>query len=111
MNFNWKIECWPENNDVEYWLKKLTKEEFKAVSKELTMLEMAGNQLKMPHSKALGSKLFELRERRYALRIYYTFYEKRIIILLAAGNKATQKKDIDAARKRLEKLIKTGVTL
>lgn len=111
MSFSWKIECWPENNDVERWLKKLSKEQFQSVSKEMTMLELAGNELKMPHSKALGKKLFELRERRFALRLYYTFYEQQIIILLAAGDKSTQKKDIEIARKRLEQLIKYGVNI
>lgn len=57
--------------------------------------------LKLPHSKALGKGLFELRERKYGYRVYYGFLKKYIIILLAAGDKNSQEKDILIARGRL----------
>jgi len=100
----WQIRYWnndTEKKSVEKWLDELTKEQFKSVVKELKMLEFAGNALRLPHSKALGNGLFELRERRYGYRMYYAFSGKQVIILLAAGNKKTQERDIKVARKRL----------
>lgn len=60
--------------------------------------------MKLPHSKSLDSGLFELRERRYGYRIYYGFHENRLIILLTAGNKASQERDIKIARERLSSI-------
>jgi len=103
----WPIEYWHEKenkNSVEAWLDNLTKDQFRSVAKEIKLLELCGNQLRLPHSKSLGQGLFELRERKFGFRIYYTFCKNRVIVLLAAGNKKTQKKDIDLAIKRLAKL-------
>jgi putative addiction module killer protein len=103
----WVMEFWSEKNKispVERWLDQLEKEEAKSVSKELEFLELSGNKLKLPHSRALGKGLFELRERRFGFRIYYCFEGEYIIILLAAGNKKSQEKDIIIARKRLSEL-------
>jgi putative addiction module killer protein len=69
--------------------------------KELKLLEICGNDLKLPHSRALGNGLFELREQRYGYRIYYGFYKNRVIILLHAGDKSKQQNDIKIARTRL----------
>lgn len=68
------------------------------------MLEQIGNELKLPHSKTLGKGLFELRKRRFSFRIYYGFKGEFIVIVLAAGDKKSQKKDIAIARKRLSEL-------
>jgi len=95
----WKI-IYPDHMDN--WLKHLTKRELKSIAKELRLLELCGNKLKLPHSKALGSGLFELRERQYGLRIYYMHSQKTTIVLLQAGNKTTQRKDIKKARKFLK---------
>jgi putative addiction module killer protein len=102
----WVIEFWSENKKrpVERWLNQLEKNEFKSISKELELLEISGNKLKLPHSKALGKGLFELRERKFGFRIYYCFQEEYIIILLTAGNKKSQENDITVARKRLLEL-------
>ena len=89
----WKIEFWDrggKKGPVEKWFDTLTKEQLKAVAKEINMLKKNGNRLKLPHSKALGKGLFELRERRYGFRVYYGFEGECIIILLAAGNKKSQ---------------------
>jgi putative addiction module killer protein len=48
--------------------------------------------------------LFELRERRFGLRIYYGFKGEFVVIVLAAGDKKSQEKDITAARTHLSKL-------
>ena len=49
----------------------------------------------------LSNGLFELRERRFGYRIYYCFGPHNTIILLAAGDKQSQEKDIKTARERL----------
>jgi putative addiction module killer protein len=104
----WIIGYWRDTtgkNSVEKWLDSLNEEQLKFIAKELKLLEISGNQLRLPHSKSLGKGLFELRERRYGYRIYYGFYKKQIIMLLVAGDKATQKKDIKIAYTRLKKLM------
>lgn len=103
----WHIEYWDaakERNSIEKWLDELQKEQLKSVTKELEMLELAGNSLKLPHSKALGKGLFELREQKYGYRIYYGFKGKLVIVLLAAGDKKSQGRDIKIARERLLKI-------
>jgi putative addiction module killer protein len=103
----WVIEYWVDESgkrSVERWLLKLTHEQFRAVSKELKLLELCGNDLKFPHSRALGKGLFELREQRYGIRIYYGFYREKIIILLHAGDKSKQQNDIKIARSRLTQI-------
>jgi len=101
---NWILKYWADSSGrkvLDKWLLKLSKEQFIAVSRELSFLELSGKDLKLPHSRSLGKGLFELRERRYGLRIYYGFYENMIIVLLHAGDKDSQEGDIKLARKRL----------
>ena len=102
----WTIEYWNngknEKHSVEKWLDALTNDQLKSVAKELKLLGMCGNELKLPHSKSLGKGLFELRERRYGFRIYYGFCKRSTIVLLHAGDKSSQSKDIDIARFRLK---------
>ena len=103
----WQIQFWSESkgkNPIEKWLDSLTEEQLRSVAKELRMLEKSGNNLKLPHSRALGKSLFELRERRFGYRMYYTFQDRYLIILLAAGDKTSQEKDIRIARERLLKI-------
>src|SRR5690242_8446806 len=103
----WVIEFWHEKTKkvpVERWLDDLEKDQAKSILKELELLELCGNQLKLPHSKALGKGLFELRERRFGFRIYYCFEGEYIIILLAAGDKKSQENDMKIARRRLTEL-------
>lgn len=100
----WKLRYWIGQNKVDslsLWFDSLTKEQFKSVTKELKLLERCGNILRMPHSQALGQGLFELRERTFGLRIYYSFSTNHTIILLKGGNKSTQEKDIKIARLHL----------
>jgi putative addiction module killer protein len=53
----------------------------------------------------LNKGLFELRERRYGFRVYYAFYRIKQIVLLAGGDKGTQKTDIKIAQERLAALL------
>ena len=100
----WNIEYWVNESGkspLEKWIYKLTIEQFESISQELRMLEKLGNELKLPHSRALGKGLFELRERQFGYRLYYCFKGNQLIILLAAGDKKSQEKDIKTAYKRL----------
>ena len=107
MNKNWTIQYWHEENKascVETWLDLRTLQQLKSIVKELKLLEYCGNQLRLPHSKALGEGLFELRERIYGYRIYFSFLPKNNIVLLHAGDKSSQKKDIAVSRTKLLQL-------
>lgn len=102
----WRIDYWTTpsgKSPVEKWLDSLNDEQFKSIAKEIKMLEKIGNELKLPHSRPLGSGLFELRDRKFGYRIYYAFLENCIIILLAAGDKDNQDHDMKVARERLRK--------
>src|SRR5262245_9930941 len=66
---------------VQNWLDALDNQQLKSIAKELRLLELCGNTLKLPHSRSLGNQLFELRERKYGFRIYYTFDKNKVIIL------------------------------
>ncbi|MCF6807875.1 type II toxin-antitoxin system RelE/ParE family toxin [Thiotrichales bacterium 19S9-12] len=87
---------------VEPWLNSLTVHQLKSVAKEIRLLELSGHKLRLPHSRSLGNGLFELRERKFGYRIYYTFDNDKVIILLHAGDKSSQKKDIERAREALK---------
>ncbi len=106
-NLNWRIEYWCNENgesSVESWLDTLNHEQIKAVAKEMKLLELSGNRLKLPHSRSLKKGLFALRERQSGFRIYYAFLRNQSILMLHAGNKKTQSKDVDVARQRLDRL-------
>ena len=64
----WRIRYW---EGLEKWLNNLNKDQLKSISKELRLLEILGNRLRLPHSRSLGGNLFELREYRYGYRLYY----------------------------------------
>ena len=72
------------------------------------LLRSYGNMLGLPHSKALGGGLYELRIRgKEELRIFYCFTDKKTIYLLHAFKKQTQqtpKKDLDLALTRMSEL-------
>lgn len=108
----WYVGYWctlTGKSPVEKWFDQLEHEQLKAVLKELRLLEEAGNELELPHSRPLKQGLFELRERRYGYRIYYSFYGIRIIVLLTAGDKSSQDNDMQIARKRLADLTPANV--
>lgn len=86
------------------WLDNLEDEKAACVAEEIQLLSHLGNMVRPPHSKALGDGLFELRERRFGMRVYYCFHGKKCIILLLAEDKQSQKRDIQNARKQKEEL-------
>lgn len=99
----WKIKYHTQfgsSLSLENWFESRNHVQIKSIAKEMALLERCGNTLRLPHSKALGKGLFELRERTYGYRLYYAF-SRGNIILLNAGDKRTQEKDIKLAYKRL----------
>lgn len=91
---------------VEDWLNNLSHDQLKAVAKEVRLLELCGNQLKLPHSRSLGVGLFELRDRRFGIRLYYCFQAGGEILILCGGEKTGQDKDIKIARDLLKKIAR-----
>lgn len=103
MELEWTVVYWAEEDkkpQVEEWLNNLTSEQFKCVSKELLLLKTCGNNLRLPHSKPMDDGVFELREMRFGYRVYYCFSKGRVIVLLIAGDKSSQSRDIKIAKER-----------
>lgn len=109
MNHPWMLVFWTETESdrgpVWNWLHALPEDQRKAIVRKLILLELSGNMLRMPSSKALGGGLFELRETGFGLRLYYGFLAGRVVILVASGDKSSQKRDIRLARQRLNKAL------
>lgn len=89
----------------------LKKQQSQAQSKiihNVRLLKQYGNMLGLPHSKALGEGLYELRIRgKEEIRIIYCFHQNRTIYLLHAFKKQTQKlplKEFELASKRMQEL-------
>lgn len=74
----------------------------------INLLKQYGNKLGMPHSKVLGSGLYELRIRgTEEIRIFYCFKAKQIIFLLHSFKKKTQQtpsKELALAIQRMKTL-------
>lgn len=72
------------------------------------LLKQYGNKLGLPHSRSLGSGLFELRTRGIEeIRIFYCFTANRIIYLLHCFKKKTQEtpqKELYIALDRMKSL-------
>lgn len=90
------------------WIHELSKPQSRSVAKLLSLLKVKGNALPPPYAKNLGQGLWELRDNTTGpgMRIYYCFQKEKIIILLAAGQKSTQERDIKRARRILDELEK-----
>ena len=77
----------------------------------LELLERYGNKLEMPHSKALGGGLFELRIIGIThIRFVYAFHQNQIFILHIFQKKTAHisQHDIEYARAQL-KALKRGI--
>lgn len=73
----------------------------------LAALRDRGNLLRMPHSRALGDGLFELRGMKHSVRIYYTFLPGRRIVLLDGDVK--KRDDIPSASLRRLRALRQEV--
>ena len=104
---HWNVEMWEDesgNSPIRKFLDSLSDEQVIGLAKTIKLLGECGNQLRMPHSKALERGIFELRERRYGFRIYYCFRGGRIVLLLCGGDKDSQVRDIKKAREIIRAL-------
>ncbi len=62
------------------------------------------NSLPTSHLKSL----FELRERQFGLRAYYTYIENCAVLILHGGDKSSQEKDIKKAKILLKNYKETS---
>jgi len=88
-----------EKNRTTNWLNKLDVQTRARINLRLARLEYGS----YGDYKSLGNKLYELRFFfASGYRIYFTEQNNKIIIILCAGSKDTQKKDIKLAKDLLE---------
>ena len=91
-----EIESWPDGILADY-------------ARMVELLMEFGPDLRMPHSRAMGGGLFELRPRgREGIgRVFYCFVVSRRVVILHAFVKKTQdtrEQDLRIARKRMKEL-------
>ena len=89
------IEKTPE---FDRWLRKL--KDLRAKSKIIFRIQKLENEEHFGDTKSVGNGIRELRI-NYAkgYRVYFQLKDDRIIILLIGGDKSTQQKDIEKAKK------------
>ena len=61
----------------------------------LQILELRGNQLRLPHSRALGQGLLELRGRKHGVRMFYGFMKGQRAVVVGG---IVKKRDTIPAR-------------
>ena len=93
---------------VEKFLKSLDKETAAKTAKTIDLLEKFGNELRMPHSKKVAAKIFELRVvGKSEVRILYTFHAG-VAFLLHGFVKKTPKllsKNLSAAIRKRKDIV------
>ncbi len=102
-----RVVCWSSargQKPVRDWIAELDDVSFRKVDKLIGLLRSLGRDLRLPHCRFLGEGLFELRDVSTGpgFRIYYTWQGDTLVVLLAAGDKGTQDKDIETARRRMQ---------
>jgi putative addiction module killer protein len=100
MSASWTVDV----ERIEKWLAERTREQQTAIARRLLLLQTLGDDLGMPNVRNLTGGLFELREMRFGFRIYFHIesHEKRIIVSLVGGDKASQARDLKKAREILK---------
>jgi phage-related protein len=105
----WTLELEPE---VQAWLEGLSAAEFAAAAFQLDRLAEMGAALRMPHSRALGDGLFELRFDlgRVAQRVSFFFPGERRVVLLTVFRKqrSNERSEIERARAAMRRCIEQG---
>ena len=100
-----------DNKPVDEFIKNQQPQARAKIAHAVRLLRQHGNRLGMPHSKALGSGLYELRIRgKEELRILYGFMTQKTIYLLHAFKKQTQEtpqKELNLALQRIKNLTST----
>lgn len=91
------------NCPVSDFIKGLPRKLQAAAARDIDLLRKKGRDIEMPHSKPMGTGLFELRLREHdgSIRIFYFFFDGEKIILTNGFLKKTQatpKRELDKAR-------------
>lgn len=104
------FETSSKEKPVDEFIKKQQPQARSKIAHNIRLLRQYGNMLGLPHSKALGDGLYELRIRgKEELRVFYCFVQQKTIYLLHACKKQKQqtpKKDLALALFRMKELTK-----
>lgn len=109
----WTILTFETNSGekpVDEFIKKQQPQGRSKIAHNVRLLKQYGNKLGLPHSKALGRGLYELRIRgKEELRVFYCFVQQKTFYLLHACKKQKQQtpqKDLKIAQSRMKELTK-----
>lgn len=107
----WNIETYETERGekvVDEFIKKQQAQAKAKIAHTVTLLKLYANKIGLPHSRALGYGLYELRIRgKEELRIIYCFAQQKTIYLLHGFKKQTQQipsKELNIALKRKRNL-------
>ena len=107
----WEIETYKSSTGqeiVEAIILKMQPATKAKLARLLELLEQFGPELSMPHTRAMGGGLYELRVRgKQEVRVFYIYAHVSTIYLLHAFQKKTQetpKKELDLARQRQKEI-------
>lgn len=95
------------HTDIEVFLDSLEKTTRAKVNRLIRLLSEKEYRLAMPYSRRLERDLYELRARSgQNIRVFYTFYENKIVLLHIVSKKTErlEKQDLATARARLTSL-------
>ena len=88
-----------DEDEFSKWIRALGPVELAHVMRRLDLQAASAFPVDMPNGRRIDFRLFELRSPR-GHRVYYTVQDQRAIVV-AFGNKTTQRRDIEMARTRL----------
>lgn len=95
------------NQEAEDFIGSLEKITIAKVLRTIDLLEKFGHNLGLPHSRALGNGLFELRVRgQQEVRIFYTFHNQATLLLhgFIKKSRRTPSQEIRNARGKINNL-------
>jgi len=107
----WKVKFFQTargNYPVKEFIEKLEKKTYARALRSITLLQRFGPFLKMPYSKKIASRLYELRIKGVeAVRIFYTQVDEEYYLVHVFKKKApkTPNKEIKISLDRVNELI------
>jgi len=98
-----------EESPVEEWLESIPNTARAKIIRNMFLLEELGLSVREPYVKPLGDKLYEVRAKdpKGIYRVIYFSYTDKTFMMLHGFTKKTQKtprKELEIAKKRMEKL-------